>query len=110
MGWTTHGGALASITAGGLAGAISWLCILPLDVVKSQIQAEANSATKRPAVELFRQTFARGGLAAFFAGCTPLLVRAFFVNSIIFFTHHQTLRVLAKFNKDNKQCSIAETL
>jgi solute carrier family 25 carnitine/acylcarnitine transporter 20/29 len=93
-GWSNHGGVVASLAAGGLAGMCSWFVILPIDVIKSQVQAAAaqTGVNRKSAMQCLRSTFAQGGVRAFFAGCTPLLVRAFLTNSVIFVVYHQTLR------------------
>ena len=75
----------AALLAGGLAGTASWLSILPIDVIKSKLQADDPARPLyRGMVHCARLTVLRDGPRALFAGGTLLVTRAFIVNAVIF--------------------------
>ncbi|KAF0314333.1 Solute carrier family 25 member 45 [Amphibalanus amphitrite] len=75
----------AALLAGGLAGTAAWLSILPLDVIKSKLQADDPARPLyRGVVHCARLTVLRDGPRALFAGGTLLAARAFVVNAVIF--------------------------
>ncbi|XP_054166327.1 mitochondrial basic amino acids transporter-like [Oppia nitens] len=70
------------LMAGGTAGAVSWLAIYPLDVIKSRIQADNH--TYRSMGQCIRRSLADDGFNVFVRGVTPTLVRAFPTNATTF--------------------------
>ena len=80
----------ASFMAGGTAGVLSWLLIMPFDVVKNTYQAQ-KSASVGACVRLI---YAQGGVTGFFTGSAAAALRAFPVNSITFLVYNQTMRLL----------------
>ncbi|CAM9997847.1 unnamed protein product [Pylaiella littoralis] len=91
----------SSFWAGGLAGAISWFVIYPLDVVKSVQQASVDprDPSTRTMTACFRHVYrsAGGGVPGvrrFFRGVSTTLVRAVPVNAAIFPTFEWTVKVL----------------
>ncbi|XP_043224964.1 solute carrier family 25 member 45-like [Amphibalanus amphitrite] len=78
--------AAAVLVAGGAAGVLSWSLILPLDVVKSRIQADSPERPQfRGVVHCARETVIRDGPAALFRGFTTMATRGFVVNAATFF-------------------------
>lgn len=69
------------LIAGGSAGAISWLAIYPLDVVKSRIQADRSYTS---ALQCFRHLVKSEGVGVLMRGCSPTLLRAFPSNAATF--------------------------
>lgn len=69
------------LLAGGTAGAISWLVIYPLDVIKSRLQASMQYASVKHCV---RDMVQQEGLGALMRGCGPTLMRAFPTNAATF--------------------------
>ena len=67
--------------AGGTAGAVSWLVIYPLDVIKSRIQAGNNYNSMRQCV---KHSLSEEGVGVFVRGVAPTLVRAFPTNAATF--------------------------
>jgi solute carrier family 25 carnitine/acylcarnitine transporter 20/29 len=87
--------AWALLTAGGLAGALSWLIALPADVVKSIIQAApASSAEDLRIRTVAAAVYARSGPAGFLRGLMPCVIRALPVNAVTFFVYESALRRL----------------
>lgn len=82
------------LVCGGMAGALSWLSIMPFDVLKSKIQADIEKKLS------MKQTFVRiwqtEGLGGFYRGSLPTFIRGFIVNAVIFCTYMQTLKFLEK--------------
>ncbi|XP_065833103.1 mitochondrial basic amino acids transporter-like isoform X2 [Oscarella lobularis] len=80
-----HFGVLPVLLAAGTTGCISWLCILPFDVVKSRIQADGVGGVSRYSgiLDCFRKSYADEGLAAFTRGMFPTLLRAFPTNAAV---------------------------
>ncbi|OLL25759.1 Mitochondrial carnitine carrier [Neolecta irregularis DAH-3] len=70
----------AIIAAGGTAGMAMWLCVFPLDTIKSQLQ----SGTESSIVKVCSNIYARGGVKAFFPGLGPALLRAYPANAATF--------------------------
>ena len=78
--------AWAMLVSGALAGVLSWVLALPVDVVKSQIQAApvgAPAGSTRIG-HVTRRLYREGGLPIFFRGLVPCLVRAAPVNAVTF--------------------------
>lgn len=87
---------LVMLTAGGFAGVLSWFIALPTDVVKSVIQGSpvGTSHALTTIAAVTRHLYATGGVAAFYRGLAPCLVRAVPVNAVTFFGYEYTLRFL----------------
>lgn len=82
--------------AGGIAGALAWASIYPIDVVKSRIQA--TSALTSPyssawgcAVDSWHQE----GTAMFIRGLGPTMGRGFIVNAAIFASFEALMKAMA---------------
>ena len=65
----SQAGKMEQFWAGGLAGVLCWLSVLPFDVVKSRMQADSLDITKRRytgALDCMRQSMAKEGPGVFF--------------------------------------------
>ncbi|XP_014778510.1 solute carrier family 25 member 45 [Octopus bimaculoides] len=84
--WKNHyprvSGDVLNFVAGGLTGVISWLIILPIDVIKNRIQADCHKKLYRNIWHCTRATYREGGIPLFFKGWVAVSIRAFLVNSI----------------------------
>ena len=87
-------GVAADLLAGGTAGVVSWTLILPLDVIKSQVQANAVQGKFNGAWHCAKETYLRGGVRVFFTGLGVASLRAFPTNAVIFLVYSQTSKVL----------------
>ena len=79
--------------AGGIGGIMAWVVTYPVDVLKSRIQVDGMNGTNRyqGMVDCYRQT-AKEGVAVFFRGLEPTIIRAFPVNAVTFVTVALILR------------------
>ena len=67
------------------AGVISWMSVIPLDVVKSRIQADDPSNRKYKGMwDASRHIYREGGLKMFTRGSLAVILRAFPVNGATF--------------------------
>jgi len=81
--------------AGGAAGVICWLSVLPADVVKSRMQADDLSVTGRRysgMLDCARQSYKAEGLSVFFRGAVAMSARAFPVNGVTFYVYESLLQ------------------
>lgn len=81
--------------AGGLAGVISWILTVPIDVIKSRLQADGMGEKNQYTGirDCFRQSYKDEGLAFLTRGMCSTLLRAFFINAACFFVVSWTLKM-----------------
>lgn len=89
---------VTNFLGGGTAGVLSWAVIMPLDVVKSKLQADPGRRMYKGFWDCARQLSSSGGVRVFFLGFVPMAVRAFPVNAVILTVYSE---VLAQLNKHN---------
>ena len=71
--------------AGGMTGVLSWMAIIPLDVVKSRIQADDPVNPKyNGMIDTFQKLYKEGGIRVFRRGLLIMSLRAFPVNGATF--------------------------
>jgi len=92
----------AQFWAGGLAGTLCWLSVLPFDVVKSRLQAQDPELPRRyrSALHCFASSYRAEGAAVFFRGATAMSLRAFPVNGVTFFVYEAVLEQCGRYEKD----------
>ena len=81
----------AQFLAGGLAGTLCWLSVLPFDVMKSRMQA-AEGAHYTGMLHCARSSLAAEGPAVFVRGALPMSIRAFPVNGVTFLVYEFLLQ------------------
>ena len=85
-------GKMDQFWAGGLAGMICWLSVLPFDVVKSRMQAEEPERRQfRNMTDCFYKSYKADGLSVFFRGAVAMSARAFPVNGVTFVVYETLL-------------------
>jgi hypothetical protein len=92
----TIGAGLNTFIAGGIAGSVSWTCIYPFDVIKSNIQVTSHRNSlknQRNVYETAMHLYRKHGLQVFTRGLGVTIVRAFPVNAIMLYIH-ETLKIL----------------
>jgi len=85
------------LVAGGMAGLMQWVLCYPLDVIKSNMQADSIHKSERQYkgwVDTVRKLYAKGGAKSFFRGFTPCVMRSFPANSACFLLYEQTLKFM----------------
>jgi len=73
----------STLVAGGLAGMCNWLVAIPMDVVKSRLQA-APEGTYTGARDVLTKLLSQEGPRALWKGAVPVLMRAFPANAACF--------------------------
>ncbi|XP_071512800.1 solute carrier family 25 member 45-like isoform X1 [Panulirus ornatus] len=95
-------GASTLIFCGGMAGVISWASILPLDVVKSRIQADCSTNPQyKGSWDCFVKSYYADGLQVFTRGFWMMSLRAFPTNGAIFLGYVTCLSVLRNLAGDD---------
>jgi len=82
--------------AGGAAGFGFWGLWYPLDIVKTRMQTDATMPLDRKyknTLDCFVKTYKNEGLAAFWKGYTPSIVRAIPINASIFLAVNATKKI-----------------
>eukprot|EP00794_Sanderia_malayensis_P006983 gene6983-7768_t len=72
------------ILAGGTAGVLANIIVLPFDVVKSRYQIAPEGVYENGLLDVVRVTLRTEGLGAFFKGAAPMMIRAFPANAACF--------------------------
>lgn len=91
----TDPGILYTLFAGGFAGCFSWMFTIPIDVVKSRLQADGMSGDQRMyhgMIDCFRKSYQSEGSAFLTRGLSSTLLRAFPMNAVCFLVVSETLK------------------
>ncbi|KAJ3301992.1 hypothetical protein HDV03_005525 [Kappamyces sp. JEL0829] len=88
--------AWVSVGGGGLAGALSWIVVFPMDVVKSMVQKEGLNDSPRRTALLVAERFKEFGLAGFYRGLSMQLIRSVPVHSLNFYIYESVLSYCRK--------------
>ena len=83
------------VAFGAMSGVTLWTLTFPVDVIKTRIQTDLTGRYKS-ALDCIRATYAEGGLASFYRGFTPCLLRSMPVNAITFVAFEQAMKALNK--------------
>ena len=86
-----------ALLAGGLGGLAYWSFTFPLDCIKSAMQGDdINPANRRYASwsDCVRQLYAEGGIARFFRGYSPCVMRSLPANATLFTAYQVTANFL----------------
>lgn len=81
----------ANLFAGGMAGVISWLAIMPFDVVKNLYQADNEKLQFKSVTNCVKHVYNHHGLRGFYTGSFAACLRAFPVNAVTFAVYAQML-------------------
>lgn len=92
---TTNLSAVHTLLAGGMAGTLSWAVTFPIDIVKSQLQADGMSGQNKynGVWDCARKGYREEGMRFFTRGLTSTLVRAFPMNAACFLVVSWTLKL-----------------
>jgi len=89
---------LLVMLCGAMGGFGMWIPVYPIDVVKSKMQTDGFGAAAKykGTLDCFRKTYAAEGIAGFYRGFAPCLLRAAPVNASTFLAFELTMRVLGR--------------
>ena len=97
--WAVRHGALgdvlADVVGGGLAGSVSWLAVMPLDVLKSRLQAD-RTGRYRGLLHCASRAVRREGLGVLYRGTLVTCLRGFPTNAATFLVYTKLLKYLNK--------------
>ncbi|XP_077989645.1 mitochondrial basic amino acids transporter-like [Glandiceps talaboti] len=87
-------GGTGSFVAGGVAGVSLWIVSQPADVIKSRLQADGiDGMTKyKNIIDCIRVSIREEGYTVFLKGLKVNLVRAFWVNAVLFYVEEKFRR------------------
>jgi solute carrier family 25 carnitine/acylcarnitine transporter 20/29 len=77
------------IGAGGFGGILYWLCIYPVDVIKSAMMTDSIIPSERKypnTLATAKKLWGEGGVARFYKGFTPCIMRAAPANGVMLYT------------------------
>ncbi|KAF9896630.1 Mitochondrial carrier protein ymc2, partial [Lobosporangium transversale] len=83
------------VAYGACAGYAMWTTVYPIDVIKSKLQTDGFTSTTRQyssAFDCARQTMAKEGIAGFFKGFAPCILRAAPANAVTFLGFEMAMR------------------
>lgn len=84
-----------TLFAGGMAGLLGWIYMLPPDTIKSRIQS-APEGTYKGMFDCFQQLVKTEGYGALYKGIGPVFVRAFPANAACFAGYEIAMKFLNK--------------
>eukprot|EP00029_Vermamoeba_vermiformis_P012688 TRINITY_DN7588_c0_g1_i1.p1 TRINITY_DN7588_c0_g1~~TRINITY_DN7588_c0_g1_i1.p1 ORF type:complete len:157 (+),score=16.00 TRINITY_DN7588_c0_g1_i1:385-855(+) len=91
------------ITAGGLAGMISWGFAHPPDVVKTRVQAQSlNNMAYKGFWSACKHLYRTEGASVFARGLGPNLIRSFPSNAAIFYVYEVLMKTSNEYLKERK--------
>lgn len=88
---------LIGAIAGGMAGAFTYFCLLPIDAVKTKLQTRGASQIYSSAIDATIQTFKSDGILGFYRGVSAVVVGSAFSSSVYFGTCELGKSLLGKF-------------
>ncbi|XP_020203130.1 protein MITOFERRINLIKE 1, chloroplastic [Cajanus cajan] len=88
--------ALIGAAAGGLAGAFTYVCLLPLDTIKTKMQTKGAAKIYKNTLDAVAKTFHTGGLLAFYSGISAVIVGSTASSAVYFGTCEFGKSFLAK--------------
>jgi solute carrier family 25 carnitine/acylcarnitine transporter 20/29 len=80
-------GGFAPLIFGALSGCASWLPVYPVDVVKTLIQNTEGKEGHVNVWDVIHELYSEGGIAAFFDGLKPKMLRAAVSHAVTFWTY-----------------------
>lgn len=88
--------ALIPLVGGAAAGAMSWIPVYPVDVVKTNIQVQDGSEGDQGFLATAHELWKTGGMSAFWDGLTPKLARAVVNHAVTFYVFDAFCSALTK--------------
>ncbi|XP_010320064.2 protein MITOFERRINLIKE 1, chloroplastic [Solanum lycopersicum] len=89
--------ALIGAAGGGIAGAFTYVCLLPLDTIKTKLQTKGASEIYSGAIDAFVKTFQSKGILGFYSGISAVIVGSTASSAVYFGTCEFGKSILSKF-------------
>ncbi|KAF9601444.1 hypothetical protein IFM89_020211, partial [Coptis chinensis] len=96
---TTFEKALIGSSTGGMAGAFTYVCLLPLDTIKTKLQTKGATQIYKGSVDVIVKTFQAKGILGFYSGISAVIVGSIVSSAIYFGTCEFGKLFLSKFSK-----------
>ncbi|KAF9621313.1 hypothetical protein IFM89_019399 [Coptis chinensis] len=96
---TTFEKALFGSSTGGMAGAFTYVCLLPLDTIKTKLQTKGATQIYKGSVDVIVKTFQAKGILGFYSGISAIIVGSTVSSAIYFGTFEFGKLFLSKFSK-----------
>ncbi|KAI4348066.1 hypothetical protein L6164_008828 [Bauhinia variegata] len=91
--------ALIGAGGGGIAGAFTYVCLLPLDTIKTKMQTKGASEIYKNAFDAIVKTFQTKGILGFYRGVSAVIVGSTASSAVYFGTCEFGKSILSKFDK-----------
>ncbi|KAH6782525.1 Mitochondrial substrate carrier family protein [Perilla frutescens var. frutescens] len=91
--------ALIGAGAGGIAGAFTYVCLHPLDTVKTKLQTKGASEIYKGAFDVIVKTFQSKGILGFYSGVSAVIVGSTFSSAVYFGTCEFGKSILSKIGR-----------
>ncbi|KAL5560377.1 hypothetical protein UlMin_036588 [Ulmus minor] len=88
--------ALIGAGGGGIAGAFTYVCLLPLDTIKTKLQTKGASQIYRNAFDAVAKTFQSKGILGFYSGVSAVIVGSTASSAVYFGTCEFGKSILSK--------------
>ena len=96
-------GFVASLWAGGTAGVVSWMVNIPIDVMKSRIQADDLAKPRyRNLADCALKSYRKDGIIVFWRGLGVTCMRAFPLNAVTLTVYSAILELLKELRAQPK--------
>ncbi|KAI5654356.1 hypothetical protein M9H77_31543 [Catharanthus roseus] len=89
--------ALIGAAAGGIAGAFTYVCLHPLDTIKTKLQTKGASEIYSGTVDAIVKTFQNKGILGFYSGVSAVIVGSTASSAVYFGTCEFGKSILSKF-------------
>ncbi|KAK4257938.1 hypothetical protein QN277_007460 [Acacia crassicarpa] len=91
--------ALIGAAGGGIAGAFTYVCLHPLDTIKTKMQTKGASEIYKNALDAVVKTFQTKGILGFYSGVSAVIVGSTFSSAVYFGTCEFGKSFLSRFEK-----------
>ncbi|KAL8620003.1 hypothetical protein ACOMHN_015285 [Nucella lapillus] len=91
---------IINFMSGGMAGVLSWILIMPFDVVKSRLQADTRQRHYTGFWDCSMKAYKKEGWTVFYRGSLAVSLRAFPVNAVTLMVYTEVLIALNKDSMD----------
>ncbi|OIT36639.1 PREDICTED: protein MITOFERRINLIKE 1, chloroplastic [Nicotiana attenuata] len=89
--------ALIGAASGGIAGAFTYVCLHPLDTIKTKLQTKGASEIYSGTIDAFVKTFQSKGILGFYSGVSAVIVGSTASSAVYFGTCEFGKSILSKF-------------